>query len=135
MHYRRADAAGDTYFFTDNLAERRFDVLVRHIDDLRAATKTVKDAYPFYSGDGGVAPDYLHAIWRLPPTGRCRLSAMLVAAHQGRLFPAGGSNCAYFVPDAKPSVSEASGSGAIGNIKSGMKLILRDTLTTFIPIP
>ena len=33
---------GGTYFFTVNLAERRSDTLVRHIDDLRAAMKTVK---------------------------------------------------------------------------------------------
>ena len=47
MRYRRADAGRSTYFFTVNLAERRSDVLVRHIDDLRAAMKTVKDAHPF----------------------------------------------------------------------------------------
>ena len=47
MRYRRADAAGGTYFFTMNLAEWRLDVLMRHIDDLRAAMKTVKDAHPF----------------------------------------------------------------------------------------
>jgi putative transposase len=40
MRYRRADAAGDTYFFTVNLAERRSDLLVRHIDDVRATMKT-----------------------------------------------------------------------------------------------
>ncbi len=47
MRYRRANAAGGTYFFTVNLAERRSDVFVRHIDDSRAAMKSVKDAYPF----------------------------------------------------------------------------------------
>jgi putative transposase len=46
MRYRRADAEGGTYFFTVNLAERRSDLLVRHIDDLRAAMKTVIDAHP-----------------------------------------------------------------------------------------
>ena len=35
MRYRRADVAGGTYFFTVNLAERKSDLLVRHIDDLR----------------------------------------------------------------------------------------------------
>lgn len=39
MRYRRADALGGTYFFTVNRAERRSDVLVRHIDDLYAAMK------------------------------------------------------------------------------------------------
>jgi len=42
MRYRRANAAEGTYFFTVNLAEQRSDLLVRHIDDLRAVMKTVK---------------------------------------------------------------------------------------------
>ena len=67
MRYRRANAAGGTYFFTVNVAERRSDVLVRHIDDLRAAMKTVKDAYPFAILAMVVLPEHLHAIWRLPP--------------------------------------------------------------------
>ena len=41
MCYRRTDAAGGTYFFTVNLAERHSDLLVRHIDDLRAAMNTM----------------------------------------------------------------------------------------------
>ncbi|MCE9550415.1 MAG: hypothetical protein K8R50_05330 [Betaproteobacteria bacterium] len=41
MRYRRADAAEDTFFFTVNLAERHSDLLVRHIDDLRAAMNTM----------------------------------------------------------------------------------------------
>ena len=32
MRYRRADAAGGTYFFTANLAERGSDRLARHVD-------------------------------------------------------------------------------------------------------
>jgi putative transposase len=67
MRYRRADAEGGTYFFTVNLAERRSDLLVRHIDDLRAAMKTVKDAHPFAILAMVVLPEHLHAIWRLPP--------------------------------------------------------------------
>jgi putative transposase len=41
MRYRRTDAAGGTYFFTVYLAERRSDLLARHIDDLRAAMNTM----------------------------------------------------------------------------------------------
>ena len=67
MHYRRADATGGTYFFTVNVAEWRSDVLVRHIDNLRAAMKTVKDAHPFAILAMVVLPEHLHAIWRLPP--------------------------------------------------------------------
>lgn len=47
MRYRHADASVGIYLFTVNLAERCSDVLMRHIDDLRAAMKSVKDAYPF----------------------------------------------------------------------------------------
>ena len=67
MQYRRADAAGGTYFFTVNLAERRSDLLVRHIDSLRASMKSVKDAHPFAILAMVVLPEHLHAIWRLPP--------------------------------------------------------------------
>lgn len=66
MRYRRADAVGGTYFFTVNLAERCSDLLVRHIDDLRAAMKTMKDAYPFAVLAMVVLPEHLYAIWRLP---------------------------------------------------------------------
>lgn len=62
MCYRRADAAGGKYFFTVNLAERRSDLLVRHIDDLRAVMKTVKDAHPFATLAMVVLPEHLHAI-------------------------------------------------------------------------
>ena len=67
MRYRRADAARGTTFFTVNLTERRSDLLVRHIDDLRAAMKTVKDAHPFALLAMVVLPEHLHTIWRLSP--------------------------------------------------------------------
>jgi len=66
MRYRRANAAGGTYFFTINVAERCSDLLVRHIDDFRAAMKIVKGAHPF-AILAMVLPEHLHVIWRLPP--------------------------------------------------------------------
>lgn len=66
MRYRRADAAGGTYFFTVNLADRRSDSLVRHIDELRTAMKTVIVSHPFAIPAMVVLPEHLHAIWRLP---------------------------------------------------------------------
>ncbi|MFZ1546193.1 MAG: hypothetical protein WAT12_03720, partial [Candidatus Nitrotoga sp.] len=66
MRYRCADAAGGTYFFIGNLTEWRSDILVRHIDDLRAAIKKVKDAHPFTILAMVVLPEYLHTIWCLP---------------------------------------------------------------------
>jgi len=67
MRYRRSDAAGGTYFFTVNLAERGSDRLVRHVDDLRVVTNKVKQAHPFAVVAMVVLPEHLHAIWRLPP--------------------------------------------------------------------
>ena len=66
MRYRRAAAAGGTYFFTVDLAERGSDVLVQHMDDLRAVLQTVKMAHPFATLAMVVLPEHLHAIWRLP---------------------------------------------------------------------
>jgi putative transposase len=47
--YRRAKVEGGTYFFTVALADRSSDLLVRHIDRLRRAYKSVQDKYPFES--------------------------------------------------------------------------------------
>lgn len=67
MRYRRADVAGGTYFFTVNLADRRRDLLVEHVDVLRAAVRAVKERHPFHIDAFVVLPDHLHAIWSLPP--------------------------------------------------------------------
>ena len=67
MLYRRSDAAGATYFFTVNLAQRKDDLLVRYIDDLRNSINAVKRAHRFAVTAMVVLPDHLHSIWRLPP--------------------------------------------------------------------
>ena len=66
MHYRRANTAGGTYFFTVNLADRRSDLLVRHMEVMRAVTSAVKQAHPFTILAMVVLPEHLHALWRLP---------------------------------------------------------------------
>ena len=66
MRYRRAAAAGGTYFFTVNLAVRSADTLVRHIADLREVMNKVKTAHPFSVVARVVLPEHLHATWRLP---------------------------------------------------------------------
>ncbi len=66
MRYRRADVAGGTYFFTVNLAERKRDLLVDYIDDLRSVMKKVKATHPFHIDAMVVLPDHLHAMWTLP---------------------------------------------------------------------
>jgi putative transposase len=67
MRSRRANTEGGTYFFTVNLAERNSDKLVRHIDNLRAVIANGKQAHPFSILAMVVLPEYLHALWRLPP--------------------------------------------------------------------
>ncbi|HEY5995023.1 MAG TPA: hypothetical protein VIU46_10555 [Gallionellaceae bacterium] len=39
MRYRRATAAGGSFFFTVNLADRSTDTLLRHIDEFRAVVQ------------------------------------------------------------------------------------------------
>lgn len=66
MRYRRANAAGATYFFTANLADRRSGLLVEHINALREVLRRVKRAHPFRIDAMVVLPDHLHALWTLP---------------------------------------------------------------------
>lgn len=66
MRYRRANAAGGTYFFTVNLADRSRRLLIERIDDLRASVRLVKQRHPFSIVAWVVMPDHLHAIWTLP---------------------------------------------------------------------
>ena len=67
MRYRRAAAAGGTYFFTVNLADRSRRLLVEHVGVLRDAVRQVKAAHPFTIVAWVVLPDHLHAVWTLPP--------------------------------------------------------------------
>ncbi len=67
MDYRRAWHAGGTYFFTINLLKRRDnDLLIRHIDILRAVVKSVKNNHPFIIHGWVVLPDHLHCVIELP---------------------------------------------------------------------
>jgi putative transposase len=66
MRYRRAAAAGATYFFTVNLADRTSTLLVDHIEILREAVRKVRQARPFEIVAMVVMPDHVHAVWTLP---------------------------------------------------------------------
>ncbi|MFM5136948.1 REP-associated tyrosine transposase [Aeromonas rivipollensis] len=67
MRYRRAQASGACWFFTVNLANRKQDLLIRHIDLLRGVIRHVKKQHPFEIIAMVAMPDHLHTIWRLPP--------------------------------------------------------------------
>jgi putative transposase len=64
--YRRAHIQGATYFFTVNLADRQSNLLVGHIERLRAAYVKVALAHPFKTLAVCVLPEHLHAIWQMP---------------------------------------------------------------------
>jgi len=66
MRYRRAGIPGASYFFTVNLAERSWTLLVDHTDLLRTVIREVQSRHPFHIDAMVVLPDHLHAIWRLP---------------------------------------------------------------------
>ena len=88
MRYRRATAAGGTYFFTVNLADRHSDTLVRYVEDLRAVITKVKQAHPFSILAMVVLPEHLHAIWRLPAgdTDYPRRWSLIKAGFSRRLY-------------------------------------------------
>jgi len=64
--YRRSIVPGGSYFFTVNLADRRRELLTKHIDALRAAFRYARGRYAFTIEAIVVLPDHLHAIWTLP---------------------------------------------------------------------
>jgi putative transposase len=64
--YRRNRVPGAAYFFTVNLLDRRFDLLVTHIDVLREAVRKVRRRSPFHIDALVVLPDHMHCLWTLP---------------------------------------------------------------------
>ena len=67
-HYRRANQAGATYFFTVVTYQRRTflcndDVLLA----LRCAIDKTRAQYPFTIDAWVILPDHMHTIWTLPP--------------------------------------------------------------------
>lgn len=65
--YRRNRIPGGTYFFTVNLLDRRRRLLVEHVDELRAAVRSVRNRQPFHIDAWVVLPEHLHCLWTLPP--------------------------------------------------------------------
>lgn len=65
--YRRNRVAGATYFFTVNLLDRRSDLLVSHIAQLREAVRVARRRRPFTIDAWVALPDHMHCLWTLPP--------------------------------------------------------------------
>jgi len=46
MRYRRANSAGETYFFTLALAKRKSALMIEHVDRLRSVVAKVRHSHP-----------------------------------------------------------------------------------------
>jgi REP-associated tyrosine transposase len=66
-NYRRAFVPNGCWFFTVNLLERRWTLLVDRVDALRNAFEQTRDTRPFEISAIVILPNHLHAIWKLPP--------------------------------------------------------------------
>ena len=66
MQYRRHYQQGASYFFTINLADRSSDLLIKQIETLRYAFKTVKQKHPFHIDAIVILPDHLHMLCTMP---------------------------------------------------------------------
>ena len=64
--YRRNRVPGGTYFFTVNLLDRRSDLLITHVEALRAAVRRTRAKSPFHIDAWVVLPDHMHCMWTLP---------------------------------------------------------------------
>ena len=66
-HYRRANTAGGTYFFTV-VAYRRQPILCDEVirTALREAVLSVRRSKPFLVDAWVLMPDHLHCVWTLP---------------------------------------------------------------------
>ena len=64
--YRRLRIPGATYFFTVNLLDRRSDLLVAHIAELREAVRAVRAKWPFHIDAWVVLPEHMHCLWTMP---------------------------------------------------------------------
>jgi len=58
-NYRRNRLPGGTYFFTVNLLDRKSQLLVLHINELRAAVRKTRQLQPFHIDAWIVLPDHL----------------------------------------------------------------------------
>lgn len=66
MQYQRHYQQGASYFFTINLADRSSDLLIKQIETLRYAFKTVKQKHPFHIDAIVILPDHLHMLCTMP---------------------------------------------------------------------
>lgn len=67
-HYRRANLAGASYFFTVVTYQRRAFLCNEDVlKALRDAIEKTREKHPFTIDAWVLLPDHMHAIWTLPP--------------------------------------------------------------------
>ena len=66
----RTAFSADSVFLTLRLARRGDDLLIRHIEALRGAMRTVLHHHPMRIDAIVVLPAVIHTLWTLPPTDR-----------------------------------------------------------------
>jgi putative transposase len=129
--YRRNFIPGGCFFFAVNLADRRLRLLTENVEALRSAFRETRQRHPFTIDAMVVLPDHLHAVWTMPEGDRdfaTRWRLINRRSHATLL------SANLFQPAAPRRGSAASGSGVIGSTRSGMRVILGVTSTTFISI-
>ena len=67
MNYRRVFVPGASYFFTLTLQDRRSDLLICKIKELRIAFQRVMKTSPFTIDGIVVLPEHMHMSMTLPP--------------------------------------------------------------------
>lgn len=135
-HYRRANTAGATYFFTVVSYRRQTilcDELIRHA--LRDAIAEVRTRRPFSVDARVLLPDHLHCIWTLPPddadfAARWSLVKRRVSVACGERY----RRAEWLTPSKRKHRGRHCGNAATGNTSFGQKLITRDLSIIFITI-
>ena len=64
-NYTRVRVSGGSYFFTVVTAGRQ-PLLIKNIDALRVAFRSIKSKHPFRMNAYVIFPDHIHCIWTLP---------------------------------------------------------------------
>lgn len=90
--YIRAFVPGGTFFFTVAILERRRQLLIQHIAELRNAFSAVRAQKPYTMNAVVILPDHLHCIWTLP-AGDADFSSrwQAIKSQFARAMPAGES--------------------------------------------
>lgn len=65
-NYVRPKLPGATVFFTEALANRGSDFLVREVEALRHSVRVTRLKRPFRIDAWVVLPDHMHCVWTLP---------------------------------------------------------------------